>query len=99
MLHSIMQAVLKSVKQINKNYFHFFVTTDSSDHIQVIANQALAQDNNSDSERKSSVIYVSSVVHKSMIAFLWCVCLYKHISTLQNIYCTVQSPCFRFLVH
>jgi len=65
----------------------------------MIANQGLAQDNNSDSERKSSVIYVLSMVHKSVIASLWCVCLYQHISTLQNTYCTVQSPCFRSLVH
>ena len=86
-----MRAVLKCEANQQK-LFH------SSDHIQMTANQGLAQENNSDSERKSSVIYVLSMVHKSMIAFLWRVCLYKHISTLQNTYCTVQSPCFRSLV-
>lgn len=35
--------------------FHFSVTTDSLDHIQMTANQGLAQEN-SDRERKSFVI-------------------------------------------
>ena len=48
----------KKCEANQQKLFHFFVTTDSSDHIQMTANQGLAQENNSDSEGKSSVIYV-----------------------------------------
>jgi hypothetical protein len=42
------------VKQINRKYFIFFVTTDSSDHVQMTANWGLEQDNsNSNSEKKN----------------------------------------------
>jgi hypothetical protein len=40
----------KKCESNQQKIFHFFVTTDSSDHIQMTANQGLAQENNSDRE-------------------------------------------------